>query len=82
MVSLIIPFLREGLIVERSINQPDKCGVYVMLINVSNDCIYLPRGMNIAYGEVVNDWDIRAITGRPTPKSCIMLLQHQHIRQT
>ena len=68
MVSPIKPFLREGLIVERSINQPDKCGVYVMLINVSQDCIYLPRGMNIAYGEVVDDWNIRAITDAPPGK--------------
>ena len=68
MVSPIKPFLREGLIVERSINQPDKCGVYIMLINVSKDCIYLPRGMNIAYGEVVDDWDIRAITDTPPRK--------------
>ena len=39
-----------------------------MLINVSKDCIYLPRGMNIAYGEVVDDWDIRAITDTPPGK--------------
>ena len=68
MVSPIKPFLREDLIVERSINQPDKCGVYIMLINVSKDCICSPRGMNIVYGEVVDDWDIRAITDVPPEK--------------
>ena len=62
MVSPFKPWLRDGLIVERSIVQPDKYGVHIMLINISNDCIYLPKGTRIATGEIVNECDLTLIS--------------------
>ena len=56
------PNLREGLIVERSVHQAGKYVVHIMLINVSNEIIYLPQGMNVATCEIIKDTDLTAIS--------------------
>ena len=61
MATSLKPICDGSIIVESTVNRPEKCRTHIMLINLSNDVIHLCKDMNIAACEIIDEADLMTL---------------------